>query len=136
MAILTLHVRLRLMGGKKVTCSFLVPIDMNFSALNDVLQVGFGWTDTHLHEFVFRDYGFSVGTMGDNPYSRGPELLYIPGMHNEDTSALSDLLHTVRSFTYLYDFGDAWEHSITVGEVGYVDGPPCKVHRRSGNDTT
>jgi len=63
-------------------------------------------------------------------------FLYIPGMHNEDTSALSDLFPTVRSFTYFYDFGDAWEHSITVGEVGYVDGPPCKVHRRSGNDTT
>ncbi|MBI9095342.1 MAG: hypothetical protein JEY71_10710 [Sphaerochaeta sp.] len=121
---ISLDVKLKLLGGKKVTRSFLVPIDMNFTALNDVLQVGFGWTDTHLHEFVFMKYGFSVGTMEDNPYSKGSELLGMHGMHDEDTTALSDLLPTVRSFTYLYDFGDAWEHIITVGELGYVDGPP------------
>lgn len=121
---IALDVRLKLQGNLKVTRSFLVPIDMSFSALNDVLQVGFGWTDTHLHEFVFSGYGFSVGTMENDSINTRPELFGLPEMHDEDTTALCDVLPSIRRFTYLYDFGDGWEHVITVGEVGYVDGPP------------
>ncbi len=121
---IALDVRLKLQGSRKVTRSFLVPIFMNFAALNDVLQVGFGWTDTHLHEFVFSGHGFSVGTMDDTTYSHGSNLFGYPGMHDEDTTTLSDVLPSIRRFTYLYDFGDGWEHVITVREVGYVDGPP------------
>lgn len=124
---IALDVRLKLQGSSKVTRSFLVPIFMNFTALNDVLQVGFGWTDTHLHEFVFSGHGFSVGTMEDNPYSKGSNLFGLSEMHDEDTTTLSDVLPNVRRFTYLYDFGDGWEHVVTVGKIEFVDGPPCAI---------
>lgn len=124
---IALDVRLKLQGGRKVTRSFLVPIFMNFAALNDVLQVGFGWTDTHLHEFVFSGHGLSVGTMEDNPYSQGSSLFGLSGMHDEDTTTLSDVLPNVRRFTYLYDFGDGWEHVVTVGAIESVDGPPRAI---------
>lgn len=117
-----LDVKLKLLGGNKVTRSFLLPIDTNFAALHEILQIGFGWSNTHLHEFVFSKQGFSVGTMENNPYSEGSVLLGIPGMHDEETTMLSDLLPTVRSFTYLYDFGDSWEHVVKVGNMGYIDG--------------
>ena len=121
---IALDVKLKLLGGRKVTRSFLVPIFITFAALHDVIQVGFGWSDTHLHEFLFSDQGFSVGTVEDDPYSRPLDLFGPSVMHDEDTTALSDLLLNIRRFTYLYDFGDGWEHVITVGEVGYAEGPP------------
>jgi hypothetical protein len=57
------------------------------------------------------------------------------GVHDEDTTMLSDLLPAIRRFTYLYDFGDSWEHIIKVGKIGYVDGGPY-VECTSGRGMT
>ena len=32
----------------------LVPSDITLSNLHDLLQLAMGWTDSHLHEFLFR----------------------------------------------------------------------------------
>ncbi|MDY0287947.1 MAG: plasmid pRiA4b ORF-3 family protein [Sphaerochaeta sp.] len=124
---IALDVRLKLQGSRKVTRSFLVPIDMSFAALNDVLQAGLGWTDTHLHEFVFYTQRCSVGTISTDPYSRNSDLFGPGSLYDEETTPLSDFLPNVRRFSYFYDFGDAWEHIITVGELEYADGPPRAI---------
>jgi len=124
---IALDVKLKLLGGRKVTRSFLVPIFMNFASLHNVLQVGLEWSDTHLHEFVFYTQRCSVGTMDDGLYSKKSDLFGPGSLYDEDTTTLSELLVNTRRFSYFYDFGDAWEHIITVGGIEYVDGPPHAI---------
>ena len=37
-----------------------VPTDIKLAALHDVLQTAFGWTDSHLHQFVIGDVFYGV----------------------------------------------------------------------------
>lgn len=94
-----------------------VPADTRLPELHDLLQAGFGWWDYHLHQFVTADgptYGMDLPG----------EELWPPDQIDETTASLPDL---GRQFSYVYDFGDDWHHTITVlgpggTEPGCVDG--------------
>src|SRR5256885_2685325 len=45
----------------------LVPSDITLADLHDLLQLAMGWTDSHLHEFLFRGkrYGSTNPDVGD-----------------------------------------------------------------------
>jgi hypothetical protein len=64
---IALNVELKLLGHTKVKRSFFLPLETNFAALSQIIQIGFGWSDTHLHDFDFKEYGFRVETMENNP---------------------------------------------------------------------
>lgn len=92
-----------------VTRMIVVPLNIRLDRLHIVLQEAMGWTNSHLWEFRIRgigygeqhpDYGY------DNPVDARKATL---------KSALEDT--GARKFTYLYDFGDGWEHSIKVGKI-------------------
>lgn len=85
-----------------------VPADILLPRLHRVFQVAMGWTDSHLHEFTIggRPYGQPSSDWGG--YYAFPER--------------SVRLHQVVSgpntrFTYLYDFGDGWQHEVRVEKV-------------------
>ena len=89
---------------------FVVPSDITLDRLHDVIQVVMGWTDSHLHEF----------TVGKKRYTEYPES-------REDglecgRYCLGDLIKQKgRTFRYLYDFGDSWEHELILEDNRYVD---------------
>ncbi len=90
-----------------------VPAGVLLPELHDLLQAALGWTDSHLHQFVAE--GICYG-MADTD---GPE-------DERDESGVP-LRSLPQRFTYLYDFGDGWEHEVEVlgpgGEtVGCVSG--------------
>ena len=61
-----------------------------------------GWTDSHFHLFE------------RNKTVYKPPGVEIPG-RNERKAVLSDVLRTEKdTLTYEYDFGDGWEHKITL----------------------
>jgi len=75
--------------------------------IQDIFQIAMGWEDYHLHEFLHKreHYGPVVDEYGDNP-------------EDESSYNLDDLLKRVgSSFTYLYDFGDSWEHEVVVEKI-------------------
>ena len=78
---------------------------LTFEALHHVIQCAMGWEDAHLHEFKVGDH--RISTSGDHglPFSDT-----LPGEHVE----LGQVIGRRRSFTYIYDFGDAWHHHITI----------------------
>ena len=92
----------------KVTRRLEVPVSMRLSRLHTVLQVVLGWTDSHLYEFSFRDARYGI-----------PD----PDWDDHCIDARSTSLHRAikdsgtLSFTYLYDFGDGWTHSIKVEKI-------------------
>jgi len=87
---------------------FVVPASITLDRLHDVIQIVMGWTDSHLHEF----------TIGDKRYTEYPES-------KEEGLAcgryrLGDLIKQKgRTFHYLYDFGDGWEHELVLEESRY-----------------
>ncbi|HEX5401397.1 MAG TPA: plasmid pRiA4b ORF-3 family protein [Pseudonocardiaceae bacterium] len=86
-----------------------VPADLDLGQLHEVIQVAMGWQDCHLH--VFSD--------GDTEYGLpDPEL----GHNDERAVHLSQLLAGVRDrLLYTYDFGDDWEHDITLEKILPID---------------
>jgi hypothetical protein len=77
-----------------------VPAGVLLPELHDLLQAALGWTDSHLHQFVAD--GVSYG----KPETDRPE-------DERDESAVALLAMPYR-FSYLYDFGDGWEHEVVV----------------------
>jgi len=88
---------------------FFVPASITLDRLHDVLQIVMGWEDRHLHEF----------TIGGKRYAESPELL-ADGALEEGAFRLLDVVRRKgRSFGYLYDFGDGWEHEVLVESTRY-----------------
>jgi len=89
---------------------FVVPAGISLDRLHDVIQIVMGWTDTHLHEF----------TIGKKRYTEYPESKedgLVCGRYR-----LGDLIKKKgRSFHYLYDFGDSWEHELILEDSRYFN---------------
>lgn len=89
---------------------FVVPASITLDRLHDVIQIVMGWTDSHLHEF----------TIGNKRYTEYPESKedgLVCGKYR-----LGDLIKQKgRTFRYLYDFGDGWEHELVLEESRYFN---------------
>jgi hypothetical protein len=70
--------------------------------LHKVLQIAMGWHNYHLHEFRIGKLSFGEPS---------PELDFI----DERTIKLTQIAPDRRlTFEYIYDFGDGWQHKVTV----------------------
>jgi len=77
--------------------------------LHTILQIAMGWTDSHLHEFIIKGKSYT-----DLSHDDSGEL----DMIDEQGYRIKDFGFKVRSkFSYLYDFGDGWQHTIQVEQV-------------------
>jgi len=118
--------------------------DLFLDEVHEILQVAFGWTDSHLHQF------------GSGPRYYSPETEYYlcpfqeeegePGVPEEAVRLDEVLAEPGDKLFYVYDFGDDWEHVIRLDAVTPRDnavpnwpGPPatapaavCLDGRRDG----
>ncbi|QKS28215.1 MAG: plasmid pRiA4b ORF-3 family protein [Candidatus Accumulibacter similis] len=81
----------------------------SFAVLHHVIQAAMGWHDAHLHEFRVGEQRIGVP---DPEYDNPDRPTAI-----EKNIRLNRLLGTGSTFTYLYDFGDSWEHRLNVEQV-------------------
>jgi Plasmid pRiA4b ORF-3-like protein len=80
----------------------LVPRDMTLHQLHRIVQAAMGWTDSHIHQFVFKGQKYS-----DPKYQLETEII------DERKARLSDAIFAVGTrFFYEYDFGDGWRHEL------------------------
>lgn len=101
------QLRIELRGVKPPVWRRLqVPETVTLGRLHDILQCALGWTDSHLHEWQVgpRRYGL--------PDPDWPEAEPVADERRVRLQAL--LAARVRRFSYVYDFGDHWEHVIRV----------------------
>ena len=89
-----------------------VPGDASLGWLHAVLQVALGWTNSHLHHFLTRDARYADLRQGeDMGFGEQPD-------RDEAKATLAQVApHADAQFSYEYDFGDSWEHEITVEKI-------------------
>lgn len=101
-----LQLKIELAGIKPVIWRrIVVPSSITLGKLHLVIQAAMGWWGGHLHEFEIA--GELYGQPGpDDP--RGESVI------SEARVRLGARLAGTKSFRYLYDFGDGWNHRIKV----------------------
>lgn len=86
-----------------------VPEEISLLQLHFLLQIVMGWNDYHLHEFQIQ--GERYGTPHDEDWD-------LEGLKAEEEYTLAQVLPPREdSFSYLYDFGDGWNHELAVEEI-------------------
>lgn len=76
--------------------------------LHHTIQAAMGWTDAHLHEFQIG------GVIYATPHSEdAPDRVIV----DERRVRLDKVLTRISRFGYMYDFGDDWQHTLTVEKV-------------------
>ena len=100
---------------------FLVRSDSTLADLHAVLQIGFDWTDFHLHRFRIRKMDYAVPRRGGL------------GCHDARQIKLGQLHFRINErFLYEYDFGDLWQHQVRIEKRLGVEQPVLSgVCRRS-----
>lgn len=82
-----------------------VPSDIRLDRLHRIIQAAMGWCDGHLHQFLADE-----------------ECIADPETSDDVRDERSVRLHEIApakgaAFLYVYDFGDDWQHEITVEAV-------------------
>jgi len=98
-----------------------VPGDVSLFKLHFIFQIAMGWTNSHLHEFHIEDQYYGI------PDEDGWDIREIK---EEKEYRLEQVISSKGfQFSYLYDFGDSWEHTILIEDIlEPVDGeiyPTC-----------
>jgi Plasmid pRiA4b ORF-3-like protein len=78
--------------------------------LHGVLIGAMGWEESHLHSFM----------VGNATYSTVYDSLETIGDDEEDITINDALPGVGSSIRWLYDWGDGWDHTVTVEETGAV----------------
>jgi Plasmid pRiA4b ORF-3-like protein len=80
----------------------LVPREITLRQLHRIVQTVMGWTDSHIHQFIFEGQRYS-----------DPKYRLETGVIDERKTKLSDLIFAVGNrLLYEYDFGDSWRHDL------------------------
>lgn len=97
----------------------LVPSTYSFRHLHNIIQIVFDWQDYHLHEFHAHKQGSKTKQilMDDNPESLDWVDFASCDVVQERFIALKDIFPIYNEVKYEYDFGDSWEHTITLEKV-------------------
>jgi len=93
--------------------TILVPANITLRKLHVTLLWAMGWYGGHLHEFIINDTHYG------EPDPDYPE----PDLKNEQRVRLEKALGGARTFDYIYDYGDAWWHHVTLLERTRFEGP-------------
>jgi len=104
-----------------------VPSSLTLFELHVVIQGAMGWDDAHLHMFDISGKRYEIPEDDE----LGPE----PGCIDERIHKLTALLSEGMTFSYVYDFGDDWQHVIVVEkqesvESGWIE-PHCIAGERA-----
>src|SRR5450759_312308 len=84
----------------------LIPATVRLDKLHRMFQDTMGWTDSHLHMFRIDDDVLSTSYDHD----------LLQGELDERTVTFDQAVGDRAQFFYDYDFGDNWEHDVTIEE--------------------
>jgi len=104
----------------------LVPETITLPKLHLTLQEAMGWTNSHLHQFEINQQ--SYGMLDPDWPDEDPYL-------DERRVRLKPFIEAgVRRFSYLYDFGDHWDHVVHVEDLVSPPSSTQKVRCTAGEN--
>jgi hypothetical protein len=93
-----------------------VPGNLSLSDLHEVIQIAMGWHDIHLHEFVLDGVHYAQSRGAIDPFGVTADA------EPEDEVLLDEVLRSQgQRLRYIYDFGDNWQHTVTVQHMLSAD---------------
>lgn len=111
----------------------IVPADITFKTLHDIIQVSMGWKDSYLYDFNVKEeklritcdedtiyeyqlYSKMKLTEKNDPNGYVRKMIEIEPKHSRDIK-IDQYLTKWNSIEYIYDFGDYWRHNIALEEI-------------------
>lgn len=109
------EVRLKMHNLPDVIRIVQMPMQLTFEDMHQAIQTVFMWQNVHLHQFIMEDGASIIGAA----QKANMERYAMGGDEEAYTSSqlkLEDVITPEENgvFTYIYDFGDSWEHRIRV----------------------
>ena len=127
-ASVVLRLRVSILGSDpEIWRELEVDAGLALAELHDVLQIAFGWRESHLHKFTDHD-SFArrrdLPRIGRPPRTWAPEDSYGDGPYSDNDGELPESEWTLAKvfdgfdgpLYYEYDFGDGWVHLIELLE--------------------
>lgn len=116
------RLRIELMGlHKPVMREIAVPAAMSLADLHGLIQVTFGWLDSHLHQYEGHRLNADPAQVRHPLWvsypKEGIEDWWYPGSVGsvcEDFTRIKDVFAPGVDVWYQYDLGDNWQHKITL----------------------
>jgi hypothetical protein len=104
----TYQIKVELEGIKPpIWRRFLVHSDLNLRMLHAIIQIAFGWQNSHLHQFMIAGEFYSDARMNEDRFLDEKPVL------DEWTTHISVAFTLARDrIMYEYDFGDSWIHIV------------------------
>ncbi len=127
------EIKVSLKGAKPpIWRKILIPENINFMQLHNIIQIAMGWNFCHLYEFTFKDveeritndieaceeYKFYNSKEGKKrlkeieypfPLALAPKKTLFA-----KEVKIKKYFSKYQKFTYVYDFGDWWEHTVEI----------------------
>lgn len=108
----------------KIWRDFVVPYDISLDRLHDVIQIVMGWTESHLYQFVVKNKKYSEF------------IEYLEDFDDVSDSRIIRLNQLMKrknqKINYEYDFGDGWDHEITLLNSNYDSRNPYELECLDG----
>jgi hypothetical protein len=115
-----LQLKIELSGIKpSIWRRVVVPETISLAKLHQVIQAAMGWLDDHLHEFEIQGIRYGIPDL---------DAGFLDPVIPDSKAKLGKSLDGAKSFGYVYDFGDDWEHKIKVEKIlpaGSCSVPDC-----------
>ncbi|WP_184542340.1 plasmid pRiA4b ORF-3 family protein [Mucilaginibacter sp. FT3.2] len=91
----------------------LVPDEITFADLHEVIQEAFGWEHSHLYQFSEKGWGSKPCYQSLDEYDGdGADI------KDSNDTLINEVLQRARQkYTYIYDFGDDWKHEILLEKI-------------------
>jgi len=89
-----------------------IPYDIRLDRLHLAIQAAMGWTNSHLYMFLLKETRFGT-----------PDPEWDNDMLDARKATLAKLIMDtgVKTFKYIYDFGDDWCHTIKLEQLSPAD---------------
>ena len=112
---MTLQFKIQLKGISEpsVWRRVIIPENFTFDRFHKVIQAAFGWYNCHLYEFSPQGLGSypTISIPSDFDWDDKPDM-------NATKTKLNKIFtEEKQKYIYTYDFGDTWEHIITLEKI-------------------
>jgi hypothetical protein len=85
----------------------LVTTDTTIAELHAIIQIAFGWSDSHLHQFIIHGKSYGIAYLGGVSFADSPDQVRLADFR----------FRTSERFFYEYNFHVPWRHEIRLEQI-------------------